>query len=123
MEKEFPSCAVVEHKKQFIPGLEGHVEPNDERVLHVPQHVPLGLRVLHLLPGDARARVRFSYSSRSTTALPHLKHTHTNPDNSHSDTLQNKTTHRHPPNTQKTPHQHPQHTTAPIFKQPTDCST
>lgn len=49
VEKEFPSSAVVEHKKQLIPGLEGHVEPNDEGVLDVSQHIPLGLRVLYLI--------------------------------------------------------------------------
>lgn len=48
VEKEFASCAVIEHEKQLVPGLEGHVQANNERMLHVSQHVSLRLGVFDL---------------------------------------------------------------------------
>lgn len=48
VEKQLAAGTVVEHKEKLIPRLEGHVQPHDEGVLHVPQHIALGLRVLHL---------------------------------------------------------------------------
>lgn len=48
MEEQLAPSAVVQNKEQLIPGLEGHIKPHNERVLHVAKHVSLRLRMLHL---------------------------------------------------------------------------
>lgn len=52
MKKQLAPGAVVEDEEQLLPRLERHVEADDERVLHVAQHVALGLRVLDLISLD-----------------------------------------------------------------------
>lgn len=52
MEKKLSPGAVIQHEEQLFPRLEGHVEADNERMLHVAQHVALGLRVLDLISLD-----------------------------------------------------------------------
>lgn len=48
VKEEFAPSTVVKYKEKLIPRLERHIEPHDKRMLHVPQHVPLRLCMLHL---------------------------------------------------------------------------
>ena len=53
MKEELSAVDIVQHKVEFGAGLEGVVEPHQERVSHVlQQHVPLGHDVLDLVPSD-----------------------------------------------------------------------
>mmetsp|Transcript_73663 Transcript_73663/g.208612 ORF Transcript_73663/g.208612 Transcript_73663/m.208612 type:complete len:338 (+) Transcript_73663:785-1798(+) len=52
VEEELPARAVLQHEVQLLRRLEGVVQGDDEGVRHGLEHVPLRLRVLHLVAFD-----------------------------------------------------------------------
>ena len=58
VKEQLATRTVVQHEEELVPGLEGHVEPHDEGVLHVAQHVSFSLGVLHLATPRERERDR-----------------------------------------------------------------
>ena len=52
MVKEFATRTIIQHKVQFILGLEGHVHSHNKWMLHIAQYIPFGFGMFNLVALD-----------------------------------------------------------------------